>query len=105
MESNFYPLTKNRLDKMEPHEIFASGEVENSLDGIYMTDSNPGKMLTWSAKRGFINDWAIYIGWSNNPPRVNDIQYILRFGDKVKNELNIKKLVPCDEETFKLYRF
>lgn len=93
-------LTLQQLKDMEPGSVFAKGITQNSPEGIYMIDSNIGKELTWVAKRGGIHDWAIYIHWSENGE-----QYVIEHGDKVNSETNIKKLVPCDEQAFGMYRF
>ena len=93
-------LTLQDLKNMKPAEIFAMGITENSPDGIFMTNSNLGKKLLWVAKRGDIYDWAIYIHWAENGE-----DYVISNGDKVINKSNIKKLVPCDIEAFKMYRY
>ena len=93
-------LTLEKLKEMPAGEVFATGFVENSPEGIYMTDQNKGKQLLWAAKRGGIHDWAIYIYWADA-----GLSFVLSQGDKVTNEENIKKLVPCDEEAFKMYRY
>lgn len=93
-------LTVELLKQMEPGHIFAFGDIENSSRGVYMTNENPGRMLTWVAKRGTIHDWAIYIGW-----KWEGMEWVLNHGGKVTSPPNIKKLVPCDEEALKMYRF
>lgn len=93
-------LTLEKLKLMPEEEVFAEGIVPNSPDGIYMTDSNPGREMLWVAKRGRIHDWAIYIHWADN-----GIEFVKTQGDKVTSEQNIKKLVPCDDEAFKMYRY
>lgn len=93
-------LTLEQLQKMPPKTVFASGVIENSPDGVYMTSNDPGRLLRWAARRGGIHDWAIYILWAERTQ-----EEVLSFGDKVTTEGNIKKLVPCDDEAFKMYRF
>lgn len=91
-------LSLKQLQDMPPHTVFATGETVNSPEGINM--SNDGRTLRWVAKRGQIHDWAIYIGissWSEELVKTN--------GDKVTGEHNIKKLVPCDDEAFGMYRY
>lgn len=85
---------------MPEFTIFARGEIANSPDGIYMTDTRKGDTLKWIAKRGEIDDWAIYIHWSEN-----GYEFVESNGDKVISAMNIKKLVPCDDEAFKMYRY
>ena len=93
-------LTLKKLQDLDPHSIIAEGETVNSPEGVYMTDNNEGRAMRWVAKRGLVDDWAIYIHWAEH-----DTDYIKKYGDKVTIERNIKKLVPCDEEAFKRYRF
>lgn len=93
-------LTLEQLKQMPEGTVFATGVVENSPDGIYMTNNDVGRKLVWVAKRGGIEDWAIYIHWANN-----GVEYATHQGDKVMNKNNIQKLVPCTPEAFKMYRF
>lgn len=92
-------LTLQQLKEMPPATVFASGEVENSPDGIFMTSENVGKKLLWAAKRGGIYDWAIYIHWAEK-----GLEYALTHGDKVYKDEYIRKLVPCDDESLQMYR-
>ena len=92
-------LTLQRLKDMKPGEVFAEGTIENSPEGIYMTDSRVGNNLVWYAKRGKIHDWAIYCSWEGTPK-----QTVLDYGEKVRDLKNIEKLVPCDDEALKMYR-
>ena len=91
-------LTLKDLKAMQPDLIFRSGVVIDSPEGINMTRS--GKQLRWVAVRGGIWDWAIYCYWVEYTE-----EYIKRCGDKVIGEANIKKLVPCNDEAFKMYRY
>lgn len=91
-------LTIKKLKDMEPYTIFNSGTVIDSPDGINI--DNSGKTLRWVACRGGIHDWAIYCGledWSK--------ELVASDGNKVTSEHNIKKLVECDDEAFKKYRY
>jgi len=87
-------LTLEDLKAMQPDIIFNSGTIENNPEGID-TES-----LSWVAVRGGIYDWAIYAA----PGYVN-FDWISKHGDKVYDEHLIKKLVPCDEEAFGMYRY
>lgn len=98
-ENNNPLLTLQRLKDMEPGEVFAGGIIENSPEGIYMTDSGMGSNLVWYAIRGQIHDWAIYCGLEGTPK-----QAVLNYGTKVRDLNNVKKLVPCDDEALKMYR-
>ena len=91
-------LTIVKLKEMKPNTIFLSGMSIDSPEGINMDRS--GKMLHWVAIRGGIHDWAIYCGlqdWSK--------ELVASNGNKVTFEETIKRLVPCDEEAFKMYRY
>ena len=78
--------------------IFASGTANDSPNGLFMANTN--RELRWVAVRGGIHDWAIYCHFSDK-----DQEWIARFGDKVRNEENIKNLVPCTNEAFGMYRY
>lgn len=92
-------LTIDKLKAIPPGTIFSEGITSNDPEGIYMTDSNVGRKLYWVAKRGEIHDWTIYIHWADKGR-----QFVIDAGDKVTGEANIKKLVPCDDEAYKIYR-
>jgi hypothetical protein len=85
-------MSEQEFLSVDAGKVFAKGEIENSPKGIYMTDSNPGKLLCWVAKKGYNEDWVIYIYWDDA-----GYEYCTTNGDKVQNEANIKKLLPgCD---------
>lgn len=94
-------LTTHQLKDMAPGTVFASGEIENSPEGVYMTSNkeDQNKIMRWAARRGEIDDWAIYIHWAYNSQ-----EYVLDHGDKVSFKDHIKKLVPCDSEALARYR-
>jgi hypothetical protein len=91
-------LTLEKLKEMSPHAIIATGVTIDNYTGINM--SNSDRVLRWVAVRGNIHDWAIYIAFDTQ-----SVEQVRRGGDKVHGEENIKKLVPCDKEAFKLYRY
>lgn len=91
-------LTLKNLKDMEPGTIFATGVVNDGPGGVNMTRSE--RTLRWVACRGGIYDWAIYIAPEEWTP-----EGVKRQGDKVTSEQNIKKLVPCDDEAFGMYRY
>lgn len=91
-------LTVEMLKKMEPDTIFAEGEAEDSPGGLFM--ANTGKMLRWLAVRGEIHDWAIYCHFADKSR-----DWIRSYGDKVYGEEHIRKLVPCEDEAFGMYRY
>lgn len=91
-------LTVDQLKAMQPG-VFAKGEVANSPDGAYMTDQRPGDTLVWVAKRGGMHDWCIYCAWKEQ-----GYGFALSNGQKMITEKYIRKLVPCTDEAFNLYR-
>lgn len=93
-------LTLEIFNSIEPDAIIAKGTCINSPDDIFMTVKDIGRELLWVAVKGYGNDWAIYIHWSDK-----GFDFVLNGGDKVNNKHNIMKLVPCVEEVFKLYRY
>jgi len=93
-------LTLKQLKKMEPFKIFANGLTIDNYTGINMANTN--RVLRWVACRGNIHDWCIYCyfeddGWS--------LEQIHDNGEKVISEQNIKRLVPCTDKAFKMYRY
>ena len=103
------PITRLKLGWEMNLEEFSSkkdgivlkhGKCKNSPDDIFMERIRIGDSLTWVAKKGYGNDWTIYIYWSEK-----SIGWILDNGEKLVNKEYIKKLFPCDDEVLKLYRF
>lgn len=92
-------LTLKKLKEMEPHAVIAQGTVSDNSVGINM--ANSGRLLKWLALRGEIEDWCIYCYFDDEA----DWEYVQSNGDKVHSEDNIKKLVPCDQEAFGMYRY
>ena len=90
-------LTLQELKDMEPRMVFAKGKSLDNEHGLFMAGT--GRELRWVACRGYIYDWAIYCHTSDKT-----MEWIKKHGDKVHDERNIKMLVPCDDESFKMYR-
>lgn len=93
-------LTMAQLKAFKPGEVFATGTVLNNPDGIYMTDTDLNRPMLWVAKRGAVDDWAIYIHWQDMGQA-----YVISNGDKVRSTKNIINLVPCDVDALAAYRF
>ena len=91
-------LTLQTLKDMQPGEVIATGTANDDPQGLFMANTN--RPLRWVAVRGGIHDWAIYCHFADK-----DIEWIKRQGDKVCMESHIRKLVPCDNEAFKMYRY
>lgn len=90
-------LSKKDFDLLPSNAIFAQGETFDNEEGINLLGT--GKPLRWVAKKGSINDWAIYAHFS-----MYSYAYIEACGDKVQQEENILHVVPCEKEVLKLYR-
>ena len=80
-------INRQMLKEMQPHEIFKSGFHFGAR---------------WVAVRGGVDDWAIY--WRQYKDFLTD-DFISKHGDKVLDVRDIKRLVPCDNEAFKRYRY
>lgn len=55
--------------------------------------------VKWVATRGGIHDWAVYYHTSDKSDT-----FVKEQGDKAFTESVIKRLVPCDDEAWKMYR-
>lgn len=91
-------MTLEEFNNIPRGEVFATGVLPNSPEGIFMT--NDGGNLRWVAKKGWGNDWAVYCHWEHNSP-----EWIRDHGDKTHTEEYIRRCVPCTDEVFKLYRY
>jgi hypothetical protein len=80
--------------------MFATGIVENSPSGVYITNSNIGRKLRWVAVRGIIHDWAIYLHWADEM----DAESVARMGQKIYDLNNVKKIVTADDSALQMYR-
>lgn len=96
-------LTIEKLQSYQPNTIFLQGILTDNPDGINL--SNTENKVRWIAVRGDIPDWTIYAQNPNYGELQWDIINILKQGDKITNPYNIRKLVPCDDEAFKRYRY
>ena len=90
-------LTAEDLKNMNPG-IFAEGVALDNSYGINMTRSD--KMLRWVAVRGGAPDWKIYCHFADKTK-----EEVASNGDKVCDEETIRRLVPCTDEAFKMYRY
>lgn len=91
-------LTLKDLQEIPPQTVIATGVTIDNPSGINM--SNSDKILRWVAVRGGMPDWAIYIYFD-----YQSVDWVRLFGDKVTSKENIKRLVPCNDEAFKQYRY
>jgi hypothetical protein len=93
-------MTLKEYNQIPNDSIIAKGIVPNSHEGITASRTRKGDNLIWIAKKSYYGDWAIYIHWEEKGE-----EYVLDYGDKVYSIPDIKKLLPCDDEVMKLYRF
>ena len=85
-------LTIKQLEEMKPGLRFATGT------GNYPELSEYD--IRWVAVRGDgMADWCIYYHHLQN-----DVDMVAREGDKCFTKSVIKRLVPCDDETYGRYR-
>lgn len=92
------PLALEEFLGMEKFKVFDKGLVlDNTPDFNF---SGEGVALKWVAVKGYIDDWAVYIG--DNKKTFEEIGLT---GDKITMERNIRHLVPCTDAVFKKYRF
>ena len=98
-------LTLTKLQQMKPRTIIASGVASNDQRGLWMTNDFPGRDLRWVAVRGGIEDWAIYAYWAKEHGIEITRDQVMKQGEKVSRRDDIRRLVPCTEEAFKMYRY
>ena len=85
-------ITKEALKNMKSGELFATGTgTFEELDE---------REIRWVAVRGGIHDWAIYYHLP-----IHSKEYIAKNGDKIFTKSVIKRLVPCNDEAFNLYKY
>lgn len=129
------PLTLEMLKNMQPDTIFAHGYAEILhpwFNHIKQPKESGGdawfdgdlkleipysryRLVKWVAIRGGIHDWAIY---HSNDANINPNDHldgtehldapwetIARSGAKLRREEEIKSIIPCDDEAFKMYRY
>ena len=93
-------MTNEKFIEIPAGRVFDAGAFPNNEQGLYMSDNKDGAMLGWVAKKGHGDDWCIYCDWSHHT-----VDWILRFGQKVRSEKNIRRCVHCDDTVFSKYRY
>lgn len=118
------PLTVAELEAMEPHTIFQTGEA--FIEHPWFNDAKPvsegGNLepdgrsvkVKYVVLRGGIADWKIYHSLDANLEHADYLdgtdhlnaswQRICRAGAGLHNEEVIRRIVPCTDEAFGLYR-
>ncbi len=90
-------LTIKEFDDIQDGNIFRVGKLKDIPGQFYV--SSFGQYLKFVAVKGVINDWTIYYG-----RETLSTDYIMKHGNKVQSDENIRKCVPCTDEVLKLYR-
>ena len=91
-------LTIEEFSKYPNTEIFRTGIISDSSTGCNY--DNSGKLIKFVAKKGQIEDWAIYVGpveWS-----YDDIR---DWGNKLKFEDSILSCLNVSSNVLEKYRF
>jgi len=91
-------LTLEKLKSLPQNEVFATGIMLDNEDGLFMLGSN--REIRFVAVTGAIGDWAVYAHFAEN-----SVESIRDYGDKVHDEQNIRRCVPCTDEAFAYYRY
>jgi hypothetical protein len=119
-------LTLQQLKEMAPDTIFAKGSdliihpwFNDECPNLVNEKGEPdikGKYVkvNWLAIRGGYHDWAIYHSLDANLEPADYLggfthleatdEQIARDGAKLRREEDIKKLVPCEDDAFEMYR-
>jgi len=116
-------LNAKMLNDMPPDCVFATGVTTDSPTGANINGT--GRKMCWIAKRGTINDWAIYVMFVDelvttissleqfdftrqvpeeyyNHPLV--VATLMSIGHKLVSLTNVARLVPCEIDALELYR-
>lgn len=89
-------INKAIFDQIKPGEIFrvVTTKYQNVHDPL-------NTELTFACVKGKTGlDWAIYAARAGSIP-----DDIARYGDKVRDKVNIRSLSDCDDEVLELYRY
>lgn len=104
--NGFKTLTIELLDSFQCNEVFARG--------TFIDLSITNKSSIWIAIKGCHLDYSDWCIFSESPYNMGTIygykhflskQPINDYGEKFGNEKFIRKLVPCDDDVFKRYRY
>ena len=91
-------MTIEQFNAIPYDKVFDRGITTDNDEGVNMTGS--GNKLTWIAKKGGGNDWAIYVHFAGH-----DEEFVKEHGQKISDKDNIRKLITCDDEMMAKYRF
>ncbi len=91
-------ITKDMLKK-QGSRLLATGLTTDKVINHYKW-GNDNKPLKFVVKKGFIDDWCIYV---ESMEEYQSYEEIEKFGNKI-NPQTAKLLVDCDDEVLKRYR-
>lgn len=94
-------LTIDDFNAIEAGSVFMHGITHNNTEELYMTNNDINRELFYVAKKGYGNDFAVYVLWNDKTISTADV---CCYGDKVRDKEAIKKLINCDDEVIKRYR-
>ena len=93
-------LTLEDFSKIKDGEIFLIGNGINSEKDIHITSFRNNAEITWVAKKGYGNDFAIYCGFKDQSSYLSVSEY----GDKLMDLKTVKRLINCDDAVLQRYR-
>jgi len=89
-------FTREKLDKLEPLVIFASGLDFDEEGGINMWSTH--ELLRWVAVRGEVDDWAVYVDKADK-----SVESVKDFGCKIFKDQAVK-LINGSQDFYDRYR-
>jgi len=89
-------MTIERLSEFKQGQIFRQGRLPDNPKGLNM--ANTGKMLKFVAVKQHGDCWTVFTHYNTM-----STDNILKHGDTVIREDNIRRCVPCTDEVFKNY--
>ena len=96
-------LNLKELEYMEPGTIFAQGIAVDSQSCLFLAGT--GNKVRWVAKRGRIADWSIYAQNPHYGELAQSFYSVAKWGNKVKDYCNIKRLIDADDDAMDAYRY
>ena len=95
-------LKLQMLQTMEPNSVFSTGTAPADTLGLGLPQTEGAEaptLLRWCAVRGSHFAWAIYA-----LPADRDVAWICAYGDKIHDPEILRRLVPCTDAAFAVYR-
>jgi len=91
-------MTFQEFQKIPAGEVFRV--VTTKYHTILSDGAGNWPELKFVCKKGQVDDWAIYCHLP-----IYNAEWIKEHGDKVKTDVNILSIFPCDPETLNHYRY